>query len=267
MVDGKISHSTEDSLTTVSWSPCGSKVACGGNRGNFYQCDTKGTVNDSWEGVRVQCLAYRKDGKSILAADTHHRIRSYNFEDLTDFSVLQEDHGIMSFTLDDSDRYALLNIANQGLHLWDVEDRTLVRKFKGITQGFYAIYSCFGGAGGPDGEQNFVASGSEDNKVYLYHVRREEPIAVLPGHSRTVNCVTWNPVHPCVLVSASDDGTVRVWGPTEQYREKRRQQRMQQQQQKQQQNGCVNGEGAGGEGEDAAAENGDASNNHSNGVS
>jgi len=89
VVEGKISHSTEDSLTTVSWSPCGTKIACGGNRGNFYQCDAKGTVNDSWEGVRVQCVAYRKDGKSILAADTHHRIRSYNFDDLSDFSVLQ----------------------------------------------------------------------------------------------------------------------------------------------------------------------------------
>ena len=46
--------------------------------------------------------------------DTHHRIRAYNLEeDQTDHTVLQESHGIMSFTLDDSDRYALLNIANQ----------------------------------------------------------------------------------------------------------------------------------------------------------
>ena len=42
---------------------------------------------DSWEGVRVQCLSYRKDGKSVLAADTHHRLRSYNFEELSDYSV------------------------------------------------------------------------------------------------------------------------------------------------------------------------------------
>ena len=43
-------------------------------------------------------------------------------------------------------------------------------------------------------------------------------LAVLSGHLRTVNCVTWNPVFPRVLVSASDDGTVRVWGPAEKYR-------------------------------------------------
>jgi hypothetical protein len=33
-------------------SPDGKKISCGGNRGQFYQCDTKGTVLDSWEGIR-----------------------------------------------------------------------------------------------------------------------------------------------------------------------------------------------------------------------
>ena len=119
----------------------------------------------------------------------------------------------MTFTLDESDRYALVNIATQGIHLWDVQEKCLVRKFVGITQGFYTIYSCFGGSG-----QNFVASGSEDNKVYIYHIKKESPIAVLSGHGRTVNCVAWNPVYPRVLVSTSDDCTVRVWGPAERYR-------------------------------------------------
>lgn len=213
VLECKIAHSTEDSLTTVSWSPDGRKIACGGNRGQFYQCDTKGTVVDSWEGVRVQALAYRRDGKSVLAADTHHRIRAYNFEDLNDASILQESHGIMTFTLDDADRYALLNIATQGIHLWSVEEKCLVRRFSGITQGFYTIHSCFGG---PDG--SFIASGSEDNKVYIYHTLRENPIAELAGHGRTVNCVSWNPVYPRVLVSASDDSTLRVWGPSEKFR-------------------------------------------------
>ncbi len=127
----------------------------------------------------------------------------------------------MSFSLDSSGQYALLNIENQSLHLWDIEARCLVRKYVGVTQGTFTIYSSFGGGGGaPDRPQNFIASGSEDCKVYLYHVKREEPIATLTGHTRTVNCVSWNPVYPSVLVSASDDGTVRVWGPAERYRRK-----------------------------------------------
>ena len=57
------------------------------------------------------------------------------------------------------------------------------------------IHSCFGGV-----DQSFVASGSEDNKVYIFHVKRDEPIAILSGHTRTVNCVAWNPVYPQVSV-------------------------------------------------------------------
>ena len=54
----KIAHSAEDSLTTVAWSSDGRKIACGGTRGQFYQCDSKGTVLEQKEGVRVQAMAY-----------------------------------------------------------------------------------------------------------------------------------------------------------------------------------------------------------------
>ena len=46
-----------------------------------------GNVLDSWEGVRVKCLWCRSDGKTVLAADSHHRIRGYNFDELCDFTM------------------------------------------------------------------------------------------------------------------------------------------------------------------------------------
>jgi sugar lactone lactonase YvrE len=49
--------------------------------------DLEGNVLESWEGVRVQALAWKTDGKTVLAADTHHRIRGYNFDDLTDCNM------------------------------------------------------------------------------------------------------------------------------------------------------------------------------------
>ena len=216
MVDAKVPSATngsEDCPTSVCFSPDGSRIVCGGNRGQFFTCDSKGELKDTWEGIRVQSLHYRADSKHILAADTHHRIRSYNFEDLSDVSILQEEHGIMSFSVDKLDKYALLNIAGQGLHLWDIDSRCLIKKYTGITQGFYTLYSCFGGV-----NESFIASGSEDNKVYIYHREHEKPVQVLSGHSRVVNCVSWNPVYTNVLVSASDDNTLRVWGPASQFR-------------------------------------------------
>uniref|UniRef100_A0A3B5LB59 WD repeat-containing protein 26 n=1 Tax=Xiphophorus couchianus TaxID=32473 RepID=A0A3B5LB59_9TELE len=204
----KMSQSHEDSLTSVAWNPDGKRFVTGGQRGQFYQCDLDGNLLDSWEGVRVQCLWCLSDGKTVLASDTHQRIRGYNFEDLTDRNIVQEDHPIMSFTVSKNGRLALLNVATQGVHLWDLQDRVLVRKYQGVTQGFYTIHSCFGGH-----NEDFIASGSEDHKVYIWHRRGELPIAELTGHTRTVNCVSWNPAIPGLMASASDDGTVRIWGP------------------------------------------------------
>uniref|UniRef100_A0A8C2XB82 WD repeat-containing protein 26 n=1 Tax=Cyclopterus lumpus TaxID=8103 RepID=A0A8C2XB82_CYCLU len=204
----KMSQSHEDSLTSVAWNPDGKRFVTGGQRGQFYQCDMDGNLLDSWEGVRVQCLWCLNDGRTVLASDTHQRIRGYNFEDLTDRNIVQEDHPIMSFTVSKNGRLALLNVATQGVHLWDLQDRVLVRKYQGVTQGFYTIHSCFGGH-----NEDFIASGSEDHKVYIWHRRSELPIAELTGHTRTVNCVSWNPILPGLLASASDDGTVRIWGP------------------------------------------------------
>ncbi|KAK7147931.1 hypothetical protein R3I94_010453 [Phoxinus phoxinus] len=204
----KMSQSHEDSLTSVAWNPDGKRFVTGGQRGQFYQCDLDGNLLDSWEGVRVQCLWCLNDGRTVLASDTHQRIRGYNFEDLTDRNIVQEDHPVMSFTVSKNGRLALLNVATQGVHLWDLQDRVLVRKYQGVTQGFYTIHSCFGGY-----NEDFIASGSEDHKVYIWHKRSELPIAELTGHTRTVNCVSWNPALPGLMASASDDGTIRVWGP------------------------------------------------------
>nr|CAD7571266.1 unnamed protein product [Timema californicum] len=198
----KVSHSPEDSLTSCSWNKDGKKFVTGGIRGQFYQCDLEGNVLDSWEGVRVNCLWCRSDGKTVLAADTHHRVRAYNFEELSDSNIVNKE-----------DRLALLNVATQGVHLWDLQDKCLVRKFQGVTQGHFTIHSCFGGV-----NQNFVASGSEDNKVYVWHIKRELPIATLSGHTRTVNCVAWNPVYHQMLASVSDDCTIRIWGPVNKHR-------------------------------------------------
>lgn len=73
---------------------------------------------------------------------------------------VQEQNPIMTFSVNSTERLALLNISSQGLHLWDLQDRCLVRRFQGVSQGNFTIYSTFGGV-----NESFVASGSEDNKV------------------------------------------------------------------------------------------------------
>ena len=144
------------------------------------------------KGVRVQCLAYRADGRHILAADTHHRVRL--FQSLHILLYIRLTPGRITLkscrtpqwskritpsclssqtTLTATPCSTLLHRASTcgiskpgedpSKNLYLIKHfvrRTLVRKFVGITQGFYTIHSCFGGL-----DQAFVASGSEDNKV------------------------------------------------------------------------------------------------------
>ena len=62
----------------------------------------------------------------------------------------------MSFTVSKDGQLALLNIATQGVHLWDLHDKQLVRKYQGVTQGHYMNHATFGGP-----NEEFIASGSE----------------------------------------------------------------------------------------------------------
>lgn len=204
----RVSYSSEDSLTTASWLHDSQSFVAAGTKGQFYLCDKKGKLLKSWDGVRTQCLSTTRESREVILADTHHRLRRYNFENKKEEQLFQEDNAIMSFSLDKSNKLVLLNVFSQGLHLWDMESRCLVRKFQGLSQFNFTIHSSFGGV-----NDDFLASGSEDHKVYIFHKNKERPILTLNGHMGSVNCVHWNPVLPCMLASASDDFTIRVWVP------------------------------------------------------
>jgi len=94
--------------------------------------------------------------------------------------------------------------------LWDLAQKKVVQKyFRGSDKARFVIRPCFGGA-----DERFVASGSEDSQVYIWHRASGELVNVLPGHSGTINCVSWCPTDPGLLASASDDQTIRLWRAT-----------------------------------------------------
>ncbi len=115
----------------------------------------------------------------------------------------------MSFTLNKNANSLLISLEKQCLHLWDIKDRCLVQRYQGTVQAQFVSHATFGGA-----DENFIAGGSEDARVFIWNKKSEHAICILEGHTRPVTSVAWNPTHLGMLASASDDGTVRIWGPS-----------------------------------------------------
>ncbi|KAH8826929.1 WD40-repeat-containing domain protein [Flagelloscypha sp. PMI_526] len=114
---------------------------------------------------------------------------------------------VTSVKISRDSKFALLNHAPHEVRLYDLEHNRHSTKLLGPVQGENIIRGCFGGL-----NDNFVASGSEDGNVFIWHWKTESLIEVLPGHgSGSVNVVSWNPQNERMFATCSDDHTIRIW--------------------------------------------------------
>ncbi|XP_038898395.1 WD repeat-containing protein 26 homolog [Benincasa hispida] len=210
---GKCLHVYEKAgfgLVSCGWFPDGKSILAGINDKSICMWDLDGKELDSWKGQRIlkiSDLEITDDGKKIITICRETAILLLDREAKID-RWIEEDQVITSFRLSKDNKFLLVNLLNQEIHLWSlVGEPNLVSKYKGHKHTRFVIRSCFGGL-----EESFIASGSEDSQVYIWHRGSGALIEALPGHSGSVNCVSWNPTNPHMLASASDDHTIRIWG-------------------------------------------------------
>ncbi|KDP29808.1 hypothetical protein JCGZ_19323 [Jatropha curcas] len=197
-------------LISCGWFPDGRRVCTGINDKSICMWDLDGKELECWKGPRtlkISDLEITSDGKQIISMCKETAILLLDIEAKNE-RVIEENQTITSFSLSRDDKFLLVNLLNQEIHLWNIDGGIkLIAKYKGHKRTRFVIRSCFGGL-----EQTFIASGSEDSQVYIWHKCSRELIEALPGHSGAVNCVSWNPKNPHMLASASDDRTIRIWG-------------------------------------------------------
>ncbi|KAA8544800.1 hypothetical protein F0562_019609 [Nyssa sinensis] len=197
-------------LLSCAWSPDGKWILSGITDKSICMWDLDGKELECWKGqrtLRISDLEVTSDGKRIITICRESAILLFNWETKTE-KFIEEDQTITSFLLSGDDKFLLVSLLNQEIHLWNIEDDIkLIAKYKGHKRSRFVVRCCFGGL-----EQAFVASGSEDSQVYIWQRSSGELIEALSGHSGAVNCVSWNPANPHMLASASDDRTIRIWG-------------------------------------------------------
>ncbi|KAK4372973.1 hypothetical protein RND71_008357 [Anisodus tanguticus] len=197
-------------LISCGWAPDGKRILCGVTDKSISMWDLQGKELECWKGrrtIRISDLGITSDGKHVVSVCKDNMILLFGWESKAE-KVIQEDQTITSFVLSTDNKYLLVSLLNQEIHLWDIEGTVkLISKYNGHKRSRFVLRSCFGGL-----DQAFIASGSEDSQVYIWHKSSGEFVETLAGHSGTVNCVSWNPVDPHMLASASDDHTIRIWG-------------------------------------------------------
>ncbi len=138
-----------------------------------------------------------------------NRIHFINLQTREEVGTIYMREEMVSLAVSGDSRYALINVRPNELQMWDIVRQSLVRRFNGHDLSKHIIGCGFGGI-----DENFVISGSEDAKIYIWHRATGRLIETLSGHNAgAVNAVAWHPKDALTIASCGDDHTVRIWRP------------------------------------------------------
>jgi len=200
-------------VTSAAWAPNGESFVVGSQDTKFGLClwNVQGDQLYQWteDSLRVHDLAVSPDGQRLVVL-LEHRILVYDFvtrEKLCEWAL--DDVKLTSVNISQDSRHMLISMNDNKIRLMDIDTGDVAQTFTGQTQTIYIIRSSFGGA-----NENFVVSGSEDSRVYIWRTNGHlvEALDAHPGGC--VNAVAWHPTDPRVFASAGDDRKVRIWKPS-----------------------------------------------------
>lgn len=210
-------------VTGAGWLSDSQRILTAGHDRLLRLWHVDGTQLHQWEFPgRIQDLAVTQSGTHAVVVNSDRNLKVLDVISRRELPALPDGDAITSICASRLRDDVLVNVAHQVsssqkapvIRLWDVASQRVVQRYLGHSQGRFVVRSAFGGAC-----EEFVVSGSEDAKVYIWHRRFGSLVHALAGHTATVNSVCW--VSPrkggdctsAFLVSASDDRTMCIWGP------------------------------------------------------
>jgi WD40 repeat protein len=163
-------------------------------------------------------VSFSPDGSLLASTSEDSIVRLWDLATGEERAVLEGHTAFVQGVAWSPDGTMLASCAYDGtMRLWDVATGEQLDVLAGQEEAVITVDFS------PDGRLLVSAGGSVEvgapsypyHSVRLWDVATGEQLAVLEGHSRTVNSAFFNP-DGTEIVSASEDGTIRLWGvPTE----------------------------------------------------
>jgi len=142
----------------------------------------------------------------MVATTLENQIMMYDLRTRFKIAEWQMEDKLTSINFGVDGSQLLVNMNDGRLFALDSVTGEVIMHYDGAKQNEFVIRSCFGGAG-----ENFVLSGSEDSRVYVWRRQTGMQVAALEGHGvGTVNAVAWHPRVVGCFASAGDDRRVRM---------------------------------------------------------
>ena len=164
------------------------------------------SLKDNPNSFRITDCAVNADGTRMVATTLDNKVMMFDLRTRFKIAEWQMEDKLTSINFGVDGTQLLLNMNEGRVLALDSTTGELIMRYDGAKQAEFVIRSCFGGAG-----ENFIISGSEDSRVYVWRRQTGMQVAVLDAHAPgTVNAVAWHPTNSCIFASAGDDRRVRM---------------------------------------------------------
>lgn len=157
-------------MRSCGWLPDGKHIVCGMANKSICLWELDGAEGQSWkcQGQLRSVSEIAIIGDQFISICTEFKILMLDWHTNVWRTAVEELQPITSFSFSEDNKFLLVNVMNEEIHLWDVENEPhMVFTFKGHRRKRFIIRSCFGGF-----HQTYVASGSEDKQVISCTLRK-----------------------------------------------------------------------------------------------
>jgi WD40 repeat protein len=190
----------------------------GGLDKKIHLLSSTGEVLTTWDSGRIYDLKCTPDGRSFATIDTAGQLSVFDLQSLSMVHSLHIQDGELTSLAISADSQRLLvhckppdtkgELRKARLMEYSIPDCDLVHTFvNGPIQSQFIVRSGYGG-----NEEQFVLSGSEYGRVFIWHRTSRTLLESIEGHAQCVGSVSWRPGAMAEWASGSDDGTVKIWG-------------------------------------------------------